>query len=58
MQVCGGGGADSVRYTTFGRAWSESSPYLGDTVLAAGLAQIYALAKSVRFAACLCWPVG
>jgi hypothetical protein len=37
--VCSG----DVEYTTFGRAFVTAAPMLGDTVLAAGLAQMYAL---------------
>ena len=43
--ICSGG----VEYTTFGRAFLDTAPLLGDTTLAAALAQIYALkATTVR----------
>jgi hypothetical protein len=37
--ICSG----KVEYTTFGRAFAEASPMLGDTVMAASLAQLYAI---------------
>jgi hypothetical protein len=33
----------AMHYTPFGRAWMKNAPALGDTVLAAGLAQLYAI---------------
>jgi hypothetical protein len=45
--ICGGGRTEKVDYTKFGRAFTEASPLIGDTVLAAGLAQIYALKTKV-----------
>ena len=42
--VCGG----AAEYTTFGRAWSQEAPYLGDTAFAAALSQLYAVNTRVR----------
>lgn len=42
--ICSG----KVEYSTFGRAWAFESPYLGDTALAASLAQIYSIRMKAR----------
>jgi hypothetical protein len=42
--ICSG----NVEYTRFGRAYDEDAPYLGDTALAAGLAQLYIVERDVR----------
>jgi hypothetical protein len=42
--ICSG----KVEYSHFGRAWAEETPLLGDTAMAAALAQLYAIRMKVR----------
>jgi hypothetical protein len=41
--ICSG----KVRYSKYGRAWAEEGPYMGDTAMAASLAQLYAIRMKV-----------
>lgn len=50
--ICSG----KVDYTNFGRAFAEEAPLLGDTVMAASLAQLYSIRMKVQtseFLSCL-----
>ena len=42
--ICSG----KVDYTNFGRAFAEEAPLLGDTVMAASLAQLYSIRMKVQ----------